>query len=133
MRQKVSIKRFVLSCVLCAAIGFPGLHAESPFEIEEIVVHADDFHRSYTKVTELNHEQIAALPVTNIADVLAYLPNIDVRSRGAGNAQTDISLRGGTFDQVVVLLNGVPIPDAQTGHYAMNIPVSLALIGRAHV
>ena len=133
MRQKVSIKRFLLSCVLCAAIGFPGLHAESPFEIEEIVVHADDFHRSYTKVTELSREQIAALPVTNIADVLAYLPNIDVRSRGAGNAQTDISLRGGTFDQVVVLLNGVPLQDAQTGHYAMNIPVSMSLIERIEV
>ena len=133
MRQKVKIERFILSCVLCAVTGVPGLHAESPFEIEEIVVLVDDFHRSYTKVTELSREQIAALPVTNIADVLAYLPNIDVRSRGAGNAQTDISLRGGTFDQVVVLLNGVPIPDAQTGHYAMNIPVSLALIERIEV
>lgn len=133
MKRKVRIERFLLSCVLCAAIGFPGLHAESPFDIEEIVVLADDFHRSYTKVTELSREQIAALPVTNIADVLAYLPNIDVRSRGAGNAQTDISLRGGTFDQVVVLLNGVLLPDAQTGHYAMNIPVSLALIERIEV
>ena len=36
------IERFLLSCVLCAAIGFPGLHAESPFEIEEIVVLVDD-------------------------------------------------------------------------------------------
>lgn len=130
MRQKVSIKRFVLSCVLCTAVCVPWVHAGSPFEIEEIVVLSDDFGRSYTKVAELNHEQIAALPVTNVAEVLAYLPSIDVRSRGASNAQNDISLRGGTFDQVVVLLNGVPLADSQTGHYAMNIPVSIALIER---
>ena len=111
----------------------PRLHAESPFEIEEIVVLADEFDRTYTKIAELNHEQIAALPVTNVADVLAYLPNIDVRSRGASHAQTDISMRGGTFDQVVVLLNGVPLQDAQTGHYAMNIPVSMALTERIEV
>lgn len=133
MRQKVSIKRFVLSCVLCTAVCVPWTHAQSPFEIEEIVVLSDDFGRSYTKVAELNHEQIAALPVTNVAEVLAYLPSIDVRSRGASNAQNDISLRGGTFDQVVVLLNGVPLADAQTGHYAMNIPVSIALIERIEV
>ena len=69
MRQKVSIKRFVLSCVLCTAVCVPWVHAGSPFEIEEIVVLSDDFGRSYTKVAELNHEQIAALPVTNVAEV----------------------------------------------------------------
>ena len=84
-------------------------------------------------VARLTQSEIANLPVSNVADILAYLPNIDIRSRGASNAQTDVSLQGGTFDQVAVLLNGVPVSDAQTGHYAMNIPVSTALIERIEV
>ena len=42
-------------------------------------------------------------------------------------------MRGGTFDQVLVLLNGVPLSDFHTGHYALNIPVSTLLIERVEV
>ena len=87
----------------------------------------------YRVVAQIPHEQIAALPVTNIADILAYLPSLDVRSRGVSQAQSDISLRGGTADQVLILLNGIPLMDAQTGHYAMNIPVTPALIERIEI
>lgn len=84
-------------------------------------------------VAQITHEQIACLPVANLADILAYLPGLDVRSRGASDAQSDVSLRGGTADQVLILLNGIPLMDAQTGHYAMNIPVSKALIERIEI
>ena len=81
----------------------------------------------------LTHDELMRLPISNVADVLACLPNIDVRSRGTSSAQTDVSMRGGTFDQVVVLLNGVPLQDAQTGHYTMNLPVSMAMIERIEI
>ena len=61
------------------------------------------------------------------------LPSLDVRSRGASQAQSDVSLRGGTADQVLILLNGIPLMDAQTGHYAMNIPITPALIERIEI
>ena len=111
------------------------LLAVSPFQLEEVVVTGDDFDsgRANNKVAEFTHEQIALLPITNVADVLSYLPNIDIRSRGASEVQTDLSMRGGTFDQVLVLINGVPIQDAQTGHYSMNIPIPTALIDRIEV
>ena len=112
------------------------LLAVSPFQLEEIEVTGVQGHYrsdSCEVVARLTQSEIAALPVTNVADLLAYLPSVDVRSRGAGNAQSDVSLRGGTFDQVAVLLNGVPVSDAQTGHYAMNIPLSTALIERIEV
>ena len=65
---------------------------------------------------QISREQIAALPVSTLSDLLAYLPALDVRSRGTGAAQTDVSLYGGTFDQVLIMLNGVPLSDVQTGH-----------------
>ena len=99
----------------------------------EVLVHRDDVSGSENKVEYLTHEQIRHLPISNIADVLTCLSGLDVRSRGTSDAQTDISLFGGTFDQVLVMLNGVPVNDAQTGHYAMNMPITPALIERIEV
>lgn len=102
-------------------------------EIEVTVSRVQTPTEPYRIVAQIPREQIAALPVSNIADILAYLPNLDVRSRGASQAQSDVSLRGGTADQVLVLLNGIPLMDAQTGHYAMNIPITPALIERIEI
>ena len=88
---------------------------------------------AYRLITRLTHEQIEALPVRTVADLLQYLPGMDVRTRGTSAAQADISMRGGTFDQVLVLLNGVPLNDVQTGHYTLNLPVSSELIERVEV
>lgn len=115
---------------------FAILLAVSPFQIDEVEVVAERAQvqsDAFQLVTQVSHDEIAALPITNIADILAYLPGIDVRSRGASNAQSDVSLYGGTFDQVLILLNGVSLQDAQTGHYNMNIPVSTALIERIEI
>lgn len=106
------------------------------FELQEIeVTGVRSLSRtdSCEVVMRLTHDELMRLPISNVADVLACLPNIDVRSRGTSSAQTDVSMRGGTFDQVVVLLNGVPLQDAQTGHYTMNLPVSMAMIERIEV
>ena len=92
-------------------------------------VHSD----AYRLVTQISHDEIAALPVQTVADILKYLPGVDVRTRGAGGVQEDISMRGGTFDQVLVMLNGVALNDAQTGHYTLNLPVPIELIERIEV
>ena len=82
---------------------------------------------------QIRREEIAALPITTLSDLLGYLPALDVRSRGASAAQTDVSLYGGTFDQVLVLLNGAPMSDVQTGHYSLNLPISTELIDRIEI
>ena len=88
---------------------------------------------AYRLITQVSQAEIEALPVQTVADILQYLPGVDVRTRGANGAQADISMRGGTFDQVLVLLNGVPLSDFHTGHYALNIPVSTEMIERVEV
>ena len=50
---------------------------------------------------------------------------MDVRQRGGFGVQTDISINGGTFDQISILLNGMPLSSPQTGHNAADFPVSL--------
>lgn len=81
-------------------------------------------------IYSINQKQIQTLPVRNIDELLETITGIDIRNRGVGNTQADISIRGGSFDQVLILLNGVNITDPQTGHHNLNIPVDLADVAR---
>ena len=84
-------------------------------------------------VTVIPAQEIAAAPVTSIQDLLEYAAGVDVRQRGEGGTQADISIRGGTFDQIAVLLNGINLSNPQTGHYSFDIPVNLSDIERIEV
>ena len=84
-------------------------------------------------VTVLDRQDIAQAPVQSINDLLKYAIGVDVRQRGPIGAQTDISIRGGTSEQIILLLNGINICDPQTGHNAMDLPVDLNDIVRIEV
>jgi vitamin B12 transporter len=85
------------------------------------------------KVTVINREEIVSFPASTLQDLLEYVAGIDVRQRNTNGVQADIQLRGGTFDQVMVLLNGINISDPQTGHFALDLPVELSSIERIEV
>ena len=84
-------------------------------------------------VVVLDREQIAQAPVQSINDLLKYAAGVDVRQRGALGAQTDISIRGGTNEQITILLNGINICDPQTGHNTFDFPVDISEIERIEV
>lgn len=99
---------------------------EASVELEEVEVTASRApiaRNQATKiVTVIPAREITAAPVTSIQDLLEYAAGIDVRQRGEGGTQADISIRGGTFDQIAVLLNGVNLSNPQTGHYSFEPP-----------
>ncbi len=70
----------------------------------------------------------AAAPVQTLEAALRLTPSIDLRERGGKGAQADISIRGGSFDQTMVLLNGIDFTDARTGHQSHSLPVDLEAI-----
>ena len=84
-------------------------------------------------VTVLERSDIQQAPVQSVNDLLKYAVGVDVRQRGPLGAQTDVSIRGGTHDQIIVLLNGVNICDPQTGHNTVDLPVDLSEIVRIEV
>ena len=84
-------------------------------------------------VTLLDSMTIASAPAETVNDLLKYALGVDVRQRGAMGMQTDISIRGGTFDQVAVLLDGINITDPQTGHNSFDFPVNICDIERIEV
>lgn len=70
----------------------------------------------------------AAAPVQTLEAALRLTPSVDLRERGGKGAQADISIRGGSFDQTMVLLNGIDFTDARTGHQSHSLPVDLEAI-----
>lgn len=69
----------------------------------------------------------------NLVDVLKLDPSIDLRQRGTNGMQADISLRGASFGQVLVLVNGRRMNDPQSGHHHMDLAVPLDAVERIEV
>lgn len=91
------------------------------------------FSQESRTVQVLHREQLQSMPVRSISEALQSISGIDVRQRGPLGIQTDLHVRGGGFDQVLVLLNGVRLSDPQTGHHLMNVPVDWSAIERIEV
>lgn len=70
----------------------------------------------------------AAAPIQTLESALRLAPSIDIRERGGKGMQADIFIRGGSFDQTMVLLNGIDFTDARTGHQSHSLPVDLDCI-----
>ena len=81
-------------------------------------------------VTVLSRDEIQAAPVQSINDLLKIAVGVDVRQRGPIGAQTDVGIRGGTSEQITILLNGINICDPQTGHNAFDLPCDISDIER---
>jgi iron complex outermembrane receptor protein len=82
-------------------------------------------------VSVLTADQLRALSVRSVAEALQYVTAADVQPRSP--AQADFSLRGSTFEQVVVLVDGVRMSDPQTGHFDLDLTVPLERIDRIEV
>src|SRR4051794_1671696 len=84
-------------------------------------------------IVVIKGEQIEKLPVHSLDELLRYLPGVEVQMRGPMGAQSDIVLRGGTFQQVLVIIDGIRINDPNTGHFNSYIPIAPAEIDRIEV
>ncbi|MGB0177202.1 MAG: TonB-dependent receptor plug domain-containing protein, partial [Owenweeksia sp.] len=88
---------------------------------------------SNRNVQVIEGDEIANAPANTVAELLDFVVGVDARQRGMFGTQTDLSVRGGTFEQVLVLINGVRLNDPQTGHHLMNLPVQKSDIERIEV
>jgi iron complex outermembrane receptor protein len=73
------------------------------------------------------------LVVNSLVDFLRLDPSLDLQARSPDGVQTDLSIRGSSFGQTLVLLNGQRLNDAQSGHHNMDIPVPLDSVERVEV
>ncbi|MDR1371945.1 MAG: TonB-dependent receptor [Dysgonamonadaceae bacterium] len=84
-------------------------------------------------VSVITRDDIERQPVQSVQDLLKNSAGIDIRQRGANGVLAGISVRGGTFEQTAVLLNGANLTNPQTGHYTLDIPVNLSDIKRIEI
>jgi iron complex outermembrane receptor protein len=75
---------------------------------------------------------VAVLPVAaetlrtqSFEDLLRQDASLQLQQRGAGGGQADIVLRGSTYEQTLVLVNGLRVDDAQTAHHNLDLPMPL--------
>ncbi len=84
-------------------------------------------------ITVVDGKQFAQLPVNSLDELLKYVPGVEVQQRGPAGGQGDIIIRGGTFQQVLVLLDGIKMNDPVTGHFNGYIPIAPYEIERIEI
>lgn len=84
-------------------------------------------------ITTIKGESFYSLPVSSIDELLRYIPGIEVQQRGPQGSQSNIIFRGGTFQQVLVIIDGVKLNDPITGHFNSYVPIHPAEIERIEV
>ena len=84
-------------------------------------------------MTIINAETIQNSAATNVADLLQQVAGVDIRRRGTGGAQADLYIRGGGFDQTLLLIDGIKMDDAQTGHHSLNAALPIEVIERIEI
>ena len=107
------------------------------YELDEVVFTAGrtpiEAQQAARIVTVITKSEIERAPAQNLNDLLRYIAGVDIRQRGPLGAQADISIRGGTFDQTLILLNGGNITDPQTGHHNLDLPIDVESIERIEI
>ncbi len=114
------------------------LHAQdSSLLLSNVIVtatqSAQQQKESGRNIIAINGAAFTTLPVQSVDELLRYLPGIEVQQRGPQGAQADITIRGGTFQQVLVIIDGVKLNDPLTGHFNLYIPLHPADIDRVEI
>lgn len=109
--------------------------AQQPPPVELDTVHVRAASRlpdvGFRSIEVVDRAQLDRLPAPTVAAVLARVLGVDVLPRSA--AQADLSIRGSTFEQVLVLVDGVRVSDEQTGHFNLDLAVPVGMIERIEV
>lgn len=113
------------------------LRVDKKLELDEIeivsVVEPLAFSQQARIVNLITKKEILQSPHSDFASLLKYQKGIDIRQRGGFGVQSDLTIRGSSFDQVLILLNGFPLSDPQTGHFSLNIPFDAEIIKRVEL
>jgi vitamin B12 transporter len=84
-------------------------------------------------ISIIKGDQFGNLPVHSLDELLRYVPGVEIQARGPMGSQSDIVLRGGTYQQVLVILDGMRLNDPNTGHFNSYIPIAPAEIDRIEI
>lgn len=126
----VKILLFIMSMVINA-------QTELKHNLDSLIVSANRVPLSFSEIGRninvLTQKNIEQLPITNIQDLLDQVSGVDIKQRGPEGVQADVSIRGGNFEQTLILIDGIKLIDPQTGHHNLNLPISFSQIERVEI
>ncbi|WP_233632729.1 MULTISPECIES: TonB-dependent siderophore receptor [Parapedobacter] len=115
----------------------PSSQDTSAISLNEVVITENRLQLPFAKqnrnIQIIDRKQIEALPVRSVNELLSYVAGVDLRQRGPFGVQADVSIDGGTFEQTLILVNGIKAFDAQTGHNSLNLPIPTDAIERIEI
>ena len=128
---------FPVLCLLLWTATASAQIQDSLFRLNEVQIVSGRLGLSEARngrhITVIRAGALQDMPVASLDELLRYLPFLEIQSRGAFGVQSDILLRGGTFNQMLVLLDGMRVNDPLTGHFNSYIPISITEIDRIEV
>jgi iron complex outermembrane receptor protein len=105
--------------------------------LDEVIVSSPRIELSMDQqsrsVTTITAEEIEKSGASTLIDVLSDVAGIELRSRGAQDVQSDIYIRGGGFDQVLLLIDGIKVDNPQTGHHTLNAIIPVEMVERVEI
>ena len=105
--------------------------------LDEVVVSESKidipFSKKYRSVEVIDSKSIIESGVNNVVDLLQQVSGVDLRRRGVAGTQADLYIRGGGFDQTLLLIDGMKMDDIQTGHHTLNLLLPIQLIERIEI
>lgn len=108
-----------------------------PEELEEVIVSANrieiPFSRDSRSIMVITAADIQLSPASSLAELLQEVTGVDIRQRGTKGMQADLYIRGGGFDQTLLLIDGIKMDDSQTGHHILNAALPLETIERIEI
>lgn len=130
-----ALREVCLAVFILLTLAGPAYAQPQPLH-ESVVVTASaepqPFETVGRAVWVLTREEIARLPVRSVEDLLRFASSVDVRARGP-RVQADLSIRGASFGQTLVLVDGVRMNDAQSGHHNSDLPLTIDDVERVEV
>ncbi len=130
------MKRFPLFLLFFILLSL-GTKAQKVISLDTVEVNSAHIplkiHQTGRNISVISRQDMELLPVNSLDEVLQAIPGVEIQSRNGFGAQADILLRGGTFTQALILLDGMRLNDPLTAHFNGNIPVSMAEIDRIEV
>jgi vitamin B12 transporter len=123
----------------CSALFFSlsAIAQEKDLELDPVTVtsslSAQLSSKTGRNIIVIKGDELTRLPVNSLDELLRYVPGIEIQARGPMGAQSDIVLRGATFQQALVVVDGVRINDPLTGHFSSYIPIAPFEIERIEI
>ena len=128
----------IVSLVFLIAVNVIAHSQETQIDLKEITVVSSPrielpFSENSKTIQVISKEEIIESPANNVAELLQQVAGIDIRRRGVSGMQADLHIRCGGFDQTLLLIDGIKVEDAQTGHHTMNMALPIEVIERIEI